>query len=432
MSQTTTDHSELMQQSFYQAVEDYTKACARNTHVAHIINEGLNVFAGLPYSHFASLFMMNDDTFEFDHSATRPKELQNEAQQKFAGLLCNGAVGTALSEGHLISSRLEDGDEQSFMLVPMLGARGVLGLLLVSSSTDSQLLSPMMQKKYGYFTQMFSHMLENSMFLETNRRLDDILRQQIASRTIKLVETTKQLQDRMEDLKTNINMSIPHEVRTPINTILGFTGYMLNHFSEIDVQEASEMLHDIQDAGRRLNRLFENYLYYSRLAITATNQAELSALLAQSTGQIKLMIENIASYRCEAAGRHNDLLLDIKDCEIAMAEQHFQKLIEELVDNALKYSPLGSTVTLRAYPSSRYYHLEVNDRGRGMTPEQIESIQAYAQFERAVHEQQGMGLGLAIVQKIADIYNCKLHFDSQPEQGTRVTLDVPRAINCVA
>jgi signal transduction histidine kinase len=185
------------------------------------------------------------------------------------------------------------------------------------------------------------------------------------------------------------------------------------------------MLKDINNAGHRLNRLFENYIMFTGLSIVAINASELQRVRQRFTESVQSLISGTASYRASLAGRVSDLHVSVAEAAVAMSEEYLKKIIEELVDNAFKYSEPGSAVIVKTRVTPTHYIIDVRDRGRGMTPEQAQNIQAYAQFQRRIYEQQGNGLGLAIVQKLCDIYNCTLSFTGAENEGTEVRVQIP-------
>ncbi|MEQ8960070.1 MAG: ATP-binding protein, partial [Coleofasciculus sp. C2-GNP5-27] len=96
------------------------------------------------------------------------------------------------------------------------------------------------------------------------------------------------------------------------------------------------------------------------------------------------------------------------------------KLIEELIDNAFKFSPPGTAVSICDRVEQNRVILTITDQGRGMTSEQIANLGAYMQFERKLYEQQGSGLGLAIAQRLAQLHGGELTLESRPGKETTV------------
>jgi two-component system sensor histidine kinase/response regulator len=94
--------------------------------------------------------------------------------------------------------------------------------------------------------------------------------------------------------------------------------------------------------------------------------------------------------------------------------------VSELVDNALKFSDLGKEVHVFLRTADGRVLLEVVDQGRGMTSDELAQVGAFRQFGRAVFEQQGSGLGLALVKGLVDASLGTLDLRSTPGQGTTV------------
>ena len=98
------------------------------------------------------------------------------------------------------------------------------------------------------------------------------------------------------------------------------------------------------------------------------------------------------------------------------------RVVEELVDNACKFSRHGTPVIVELGDDGR---LRVTDKGRGMTTEEIQNIGAFQQFDRKTHEQIGLGIGLVLVQKLCALCDAKFRLDSQPGEGTGVEIVIP-------
>ena len=89
------------------------------------------------------------------------------------------------------------------------------------------------------------------------------------------------------------------------------------------------------------------------------------------------------------------------------------------------FSERGTPVTVMLVMENGLCRITVEDRGRGMDREQIESIGGFMQFNRRYHEQQGLGLGLSIAREIASIYGGELNITSTKGRGTTVTVKLP-------
>ena len=124
-------------------------------------------------------------------------------------------------------------------------------------------------------------------------------------------------------------------------------------------------------------------------------------------------------------GRSVSLRANFVDLPVQMAELYLGQLVDELLDNALRFSDWSTFVDLRTFAREQTFCLMLIDRGQGMTQRQLDQIGAYQQFNRNLFEQQGLGLGLALVQKIVKLHNGRLVIHSKPGQGTSITVELP-------
>jgi signal transduction histidine kinase len=236
----------------------------------------------------------------------------------------------------------------------------------------------------------------------------------------------EQADRRMEDLRSNIVRALPHEFRTPLSIILGYSDLLVKDYGE-RIPEVGRMSKSIHNAANRLYKLVEKFWAYT----------ETEVLLAD--GQLADRLRSLEPYypgelmmseaRALAAihRREGDLLLNVQDAATRVAEDHLRRILQEALDNAFKFSEAGTPVEVAAYPEDGYWQLRVTDRGRGMTPEQIAQIGAYVQFERQYYEQQGAGLGLVIAQRLIQLYGGACSVTSAPDEGTCLSIALPLA-----
>lgn len=237
----------------------------------------------------------------------------------------------------------------------------------------------------------------------------------------------KESQIQLEELKEKISYFLPHEIRTPLNGILGFCTLLMSEWQELEESEIEEMLDSINNSGKRLYRLIQNFVLYQELKEIARNPQKVNELRCDRTNLAKQLIIEPALEIAKQAKREKDLQLEltIPELSVSIASNLFQKLIEELVGNAFKFSASGTKIRVCTTFSEQNFILSITDRGRGITAEQIAQIGAYIQFDRKTYEQQGSGLGLIIAKSIAEIYGGSLQIESIVDRETKVDVYLP-------
>jgi len=247
----------------------------------------------------------------------------------------------------------------------------------------------------------------------------------VQKRLEKAETAEKKFNSKYEMLANTLRSYMPHEVRTPLNIILGLSVFLRKHYDQTNYSEARDILQNINEAAKRIQRIFENYLFYSKLQLIISNEDEVLKLRQKKTPLADFLIRDIVVYSAGNAGRSNDIELDLEEASVAVPEDLFMKTIEEILDNAYKFSERGKPIKISSNVSSGYYFIHITDFGRGMTQEQIASIAPHIQFERDTYEQQGSGLGLAIVKAIASIVGGDIMIQSQPNVYTTVAIKFP-------
>ncbi len=243
---------------------------------------------------------------------------------------------------------------------------------------------------------------------------------------LKKAQTLRQAAEKdLADLRTNISLMLPHEMRTPLNGILAYGEILTAEANSLPPKEVAEMGQIIYDSGKRLERLVENFLIYTQIELLGTEPHLLSSLTAQTTSFPTELIAEHARAQALLAGRTPDLLLELSDSPIPVSADYLAKIVDELVQNAFKFSTLSTVVRVRLRSTPDGVALAITDHGRGLTPDQISRIGAYTQFDRKLHEQQGLGLGLIIAKRLTELHGGSLTIQSQPGVETTVTLKLP-------
>lgn len=247
----------------------------------------------------------------------------------------------------------------------------------------------------------------------------------ITTRLKKQATVQKLSQQQLDELRSNITHSLPHELRTPLNGILASTEFLLSELDSMDTDEIREMVEQISLSGQRLYRLIMNFLIYAELELIGTEAQRIATLRQYQTNSAQTLITAQVIKQAKEVEREKDICLNLEDAPIAMAEIRLKKVVEELVDNALKFSFLGAPIEIKGFVKGNQFVLSIHNTGRAMTAQQIAQIGAHMQFERKLYEQQGSGLGLAIVQKLIELHQGQLIIESPDSNQTLVTVYLP-------
>lgn len=260
-------------------------------------------------------------------------------------------------------------------------------------------------------------------FLTKPFRRTELL-QAISTRLQRRQALLDEAEKKLDELRHTISLSLPHEIRTPLAEILGFSELISSEASTIRLVELADIGHAIYESALRLLRVFDNFLAYAQIELLAANPQKIAALRGARCPDAAGLLHDLAQSRANSVGRLDDLALSLADGSIAMDCEHLARLFGELLDNALKYSQPGSPVhvTLQFAPGGTT--LTVADQGRGMSEIDIANIGAYMQFGRAVYERPGLGLGLAIAHRLAILFGGSLTVHSQVGVGTSVVLTI--------
>jgi two-component system, sensor histidine kinase and response regulator len=251
----------------------------------------------------------------------------------------------------------------------------------------------------------------------------DELLQAIITRLEKQSIAEKQTEEKLKNLSTSISHSLPHEINTPLNRIIRLSKLLIEDGGSLANEENLEMLKSIHDSGLRLHQLTLNFLMYADLELLASDPQRIAELRNNGCkSYIKSIIENIAVKISEKVNRLADLSIDVQEAIVNISSAKLSKIVEEIIDNAFKFSQPNTPVKIKGFVSNNKFHLFIIDYGRGMTQEEITNLGAYVQFERQIHGQQGSGLGLSIARKLVELHGGEFSIESIPEKQTIIRI----------
>ena len=241
-----------------------------------------------------------------------------------------------------------------------------------------------------------------------------------------------QQQQRGEQLadvaRVDLARKLPRELLSPLTGLLGAGQLLESADPKQPVAGVCELGRVVRHATLRLHRMIQRFLSYAELAAAGRNRPAQERLRGTGFLAVRTLTIDLARLFAQRASRPDDLQLDLGEVELTISPAHFGELVAELVDNAFKFSTPGTgvRVQLSLQPDGSCL-LVVTDQGRGLPLNPVRPAETFRQFDIDPWTQSGTGLGLALVQQIANLYHGSLIFTSEPGNGTRASLRLPNA-----
>ncbi|MGD0610578.1 MAG: sensor histidine kinase KdpD [Anaerolineales bacterium] len=282
---------------------------------------------------------------------------------------------------------------------PLKTTRGVVGVLGVKPSSPSQALTRDQLRTLDAFVNQIALAIERA-------RLDEQAHQ------AELLEITDKLQNALLN-------SISHDLRTPLVSITGALSSLADSQVALDENARRSLIETAGEEADRLNRLVGNLLDMTRLESGAM-RVKRSAVDIQDV--IGSALEEIGA---RLAGR--SVKMDIPDSLplISVDFMLIERVLVNVIDNALKYSPPESDIEIRAFLAGAFIEITVADRGVGIPPEDLNRI--FDKFYRVQRPDNvsGTGLGLAISKGIVEAHGGFISAENRPGGGTIITIALP-------
>ena len=235
---------------------------------------------------------------------------------------------------------------------------------------------------------------------------------------------SRRLQHYSEDYRRELAAPWAHELMTPLNGILGISSMLEAEAGAVSPAELRELARSINASARRQQVLARKLVQYFQLEQLKEYGWSDPTAAVEAGSSIEDEVIGVA----ERAGRSADLRLDCARAAVSISPQWLRAAVGELADNACKFSPKGTAIEVKAGIVDGLYRLEVTDRGPGMTAAERSGIAAFRQFDRARREQQGLGLGLAIVRNVARLHRGSFGLEAGADgTGVRAIVELPLA-----
>ena len=229
----------------------------------------------------------------------------------------------------------------------------------------------------------------------------------------------------IDHMKSQFFTNISHELRTPVTLIATPLSHTLKQYGSIMHEKVKETVAIAQKNARKLSALVEELLELSRIEAGR-------AVINLTSAHLNMYLQQLFSaYDSGAAVKHIKYVHESQlppETYAAIDKNKLSKVINNLLGNALKFTPNGGQVTMKStLVEGHNLRVSIIDTGRGIPKEDISKIfdRYYQVSTRAVSAEGGTGIGLSLVKELVTLMNGKLHVESKPGKGSTFTLELP-------
>ena len=250
-----------------------------------------------------------------------------------------------------------------------------------------------------------------------------ILRQdgKVAGRVTILRDISRERE--LDQLKNEFISRAAHELRTPLTSVIGYAEVLMNQkeYGPLDPEQQQEFLNCICDQGMRLSNIVDDLLDVSR--VHKGSQLRIN----KEPTSVKDMILRLADDYQKISPKHRIEARMPKELpEINIDRYKIEQVMENLLSNAIKYTPAAGTIVIRVKVEGEFCVICVDDKGIGMTQEQIERIfESFYRVDTSDTAVEGLGLGMAIAKQAVEAHGGEIRVDSVLGEGTTVSFTLP-------
>ena len=233
----------------------------------------------------------------------------------------------------------------------------------------------------------------------------------------------KKTEQNIEKRYSDFISTVSHELRTPLTSIMGFADTLLTSGNQLSNEQKTKFLQIIKEQSKRLISMVENLLIVSKI------QNSDEELVYKSVCPNSLIMKIVQLVKIQFKTHEFKLNLDKNLPQILVDTDKFQQIMLNLIENAVKYSPENTEITIKTEYDDKNVFIKIIDEGIGISDK--DKLKIFEKFSRLdtplTRKTQGSGLGLYIVKKNVEKMECEISISDNKPKGSCFTLTFKQA-----
>lgn len=307
----------------------------------------------------------------------------------------------ALTSKKTVSSSALNTTGWGCVYIPLLSAEHGHGILVLAAHEDTSEVTPEKVAFCEAYASLLAITLERLHFVE--------------------VAYAHELSVTSERLRSSILSALSHDLRTPLTVLVGLADSLATHEPALPA-DAVATAGTIQDQARRLSSLVSNLLEMARLN---AGNVQLRLDWHDITDVVSASVEHLGdALKAHPVSVHIPSNVSLVQIDATLME----RVVTNLLENAAKYSPKGSSIALQVSETSEELQLVVRDEGQGIDPQKLDTM--FDMFERGTKESsiQGFGLGLSICKVIVQAHGGRITASNRDSGGAELCVCLPKGV----
>lgn len=249
----------------------------------------------------------------------------------------------------------------------------------------------------------------------------------IQTRLAKKASLVESVQSEISDFRNRVTRALPQKFHGLLNQLTTSAHNLKESHEQLTEQEIEDIADKIELTSTEIHHLFINFSLYSQLELIALNPKARQAYESKRGNCLaSAVLTQVSQGKANGYHRGKDLTLVLTDTRIAIAESNFRKIVEELIDNAFKFSAPGTPVEIREKLDDNRWSLFIIDGGDGIEPALLAALFP-EQSPDNLDKSPIPSFGLPIAKSLTELNGGTFHIESLPGKQTIIHLTFPNA-----